>query len=339
MSELSFRYKFGIEHILNSIGDGHPQEEILNIDIDQVSTYPEPPVIPVDTGPPVREDIFSRNGLFAKIPRRPLSKKAISRGTYECSRLCRVYDLDLTDPMISKIPRGGIVYYTFQNPEKQIFVCFGRDRFSRDLTDFGGHRRNGETPIQCAVREGNEESRFAFGELTPEDVQWFWCLYNSQMLIIFVNVTTGMNENIFKLTAEHFTSGDMIPCQYIRVKNGIIIVSRCCNEISEIVWLDENKIDDILSDHSRTKVYGRVRRFIRSCPEFGKSASIIRDKLLEICDFEPNSKSEFMTTDSLTVETFGTLSNVTPMFSRRSPKLSGLLTEAKRLSCRTVTSL
>jgi hypothetical protein len=218
--------------------------------------------------------------LFGAIPRRPLMRKPVCRGTYECSRLCRVYQLDLLDPMIAKIPRGGIVYYTFENGE--LYFCFGRDRTSGDLTDFGGGRRGLEDPVECAVREGNEESRFVFGQLTPQSVQWFWCLYNSQMLIIFVHVATRGKESIFDLTARNFQSAQMVPNQYIRIKGGTIVISRCCDEVSEMVWLNERRIDDILSDSSRIKLYARVRRFIRSCPQFQKPGRCIRDWLLQL---------------------------------------------------------
>jgi len=218
--------------------------------------------------------------LFAGLPRRPLSKRPVSRGIYECSRACRVYQLDLTDPIVAKIPRGGIVYYTFQGD--QLYLCFGRDRWSRDLTDFGGARRLNETPIECAVREGNEESRFAFGNLTPQDVQLFWCLYNSQMLIIFVHVATANGENIFDVTQRNFESAKMLPTKYIKVKGGTIVISRCCDEVSEMVWLDEKMIEEILSDCSSTKVYARVRRFIRSCSQFRRSSKSIRDWLMNM---------------------------------------------------------
>ncbi len=219
--------------------------------------------------------------LFAGIPRRPLTRKSICRGTYECSRLYRVYQLDLTDPIISKIPRCGIVYYTFQKGE--LYFCFGRDKISRDLTDFGGSRRPYETPIECAVREGNEEARFSFGRLTPQNVQWFLCLYNSQMLIIFVHVATIGNQDIFDVTSQNFQTGQMIPRQYIHMKSGSIVINRCCDEVSEMVWLNEAQMNEILSESSRTKVYARVRRFIRSCKEFQNSEGTkIRDIFLEL---------------------------------------------------------
>ena len=220
--------------------------------------------------------------IFASIPRKPLARKPVSRGVYECSKAVRVYELDLSSPVISKIPRCGIVYYTFQND--QLYFCFGRDRISRDLTDFGGQRKYLETPIECAVREGNEEARFAFGELTPENVQWFWCLYNSQMMIIFVHVATGNGENIFNLTIDNFNSAKMIPSQYIHMKAGTITISRCCDEISEMIWLNEDQIDDILSSSSRIKIYTPVKRFIRSCPQFKKSGADIRHWFQQIND-------------------------------------------------------
>lgn len=216
--------------------------------------------------------------LFANIPRKPIDRKPIARGVYENSRLCKVYDLDLSDPLIAKIPRAGLVYCTNYNGE--VLFCFGRDKDSRDLTDFGGTRRRNESPIDCAVREGNEESRFVFGKLDSTKIQNFWCLYNSQMLIVFVPVEAMSGEDIVYNTIERFQSGQLIPKEYIRTKDGLIVISHCCDEISEIVWLNETMLFGILSEYSTTKVYARVRRFIRSCPEFRLSFGGIGNWLL-----------------------------------------------------------
>lgn len=217
--------------------------------------------------------------LFSGLPRKPLHRKPISRGAYECSRLCRVYELNLSNPEIFRISRGGVVYYTFH--EEKLYFCFGKDRWTQDLTDFGGGRRGNENPIECAIREGNEESRFAFGNLSLQDVQWFWCLYNTQMLIIFVQVAAPLGENIFHLTLRNFESTNLVPNKYVQIKEGIIILSRCCDEVSEIVWLNEQMIENTFSEFSALKVYTRVRRFIRSCPQFRKPSKFIRNWLLE----------------------------------------------------------
>ena len=104
----------------------------------------------------------------------------------------------MKDPVIKNIPRAGVVFYSFIDDE--LYLCFGRDKKSGELTDFGGGRieKIGETSICCAVREGNEESKCAFSEITVDQVQGFCCLYSSNMLIIFIPVASPNDTDIKK---------------------------------------------------------------------------------------------------------------------------------------------
>jgi len=200
---------------------------------------------------------------FGSIPRRHFNRRAICRGQYDSSRLSRVYQLNLNDPIFCKINRAGVIYYTYH--QNKLYFCFGRDRMSQDLTDFGGGRKSSETPIECAVREANEESRFIFGELTSDLVQWFYCLYNRTMLIIFIQVAVPSNEDIFEVTRQNFTSGQMVPSHLTKMKDGNLTYDRCLNEVSEIVWVPADQVQKMLTDSLQSKIYSRVRRFILSC--------------------------------------------------------------------------
>jgi hypothetical protein len=179
--------------------------------------------------------------------------------------------LDFKNPNIAKIPRGGVLFYTFIDGELQI--CFGRDMDSHDLTDFGGTRRKRENPVACAVREGNEESRKAFSEIKPEQVSGFFCLYSSKMLIIFVPVASPNEMDIRKITAHNFEQKKFLHPHEAE--------ARCYNEISEIVWFNEDQIDNLFSQRPQHQMFAKVRRFIYSCTEFSQSTFIMKNILRE----------------------------------------------------------
>ena len=207
--------------------------------------------------------------IFAVIPRKHKKQKPISRGFYENSRLTRVHQLNLDDPLIKNIPRAGVVFYTFINDE--FHLCFGKDAASGDLTDFGGGRRHNESPIKCAVREGNEESRYAFSEIKPEQVQGFFCLYSSNMLIIFIPVASPNEMDIRQITDQNFKNK-----QFLTKRQG---KARCFNEVSEIVWLNESQVDNLFSKRPTLQMFAKVRRFIYSCIEFSQSTIIMKNIL------------------------------------------------------------
>lgn len=199
-----------------------------------------------------------KNNPFGSIPRYHKRHNPVSRGVYENSRLCRVCDLKLSDNNIKTIPRAGMIFYTVINNE--LYICFGKDTKTNDLTDFGGTRNHWESPLACAVREGNEESRHVFGEITESQVKNYMCLYSSSMLIIFVPVLAVSDIDVLQISANTFASKVYLePGQQ---------KTRCYNEIADLVWLPEEKAKDIFAPRSQIQMFAKVRRFICSCEEF-----------------------------------------------------------------------
>lgn len=214
-----------------------------------------------------------QHNIFSIVPRKHKKPKPVSRGVYEHSRLTRVHTLNLEDSSIKNIPRAGVLFYTFINGK--LHICFGRDASTRELTDFGGGRRNNESPIKCAIREGNEESRYAFSEIRTEQVQGFFCLYSSHMLIIFIPVASPNEMDIRKITDENFNSKQFLNKRQVR--------ARCFNEITELVWLEESEVDNLLFSQRPThQMFAKVRRFIYSCTEFSQSITVMKNILLSV---------------------------------------------------------
>ena len=191
------------------------------------------------------------------------------QGFYENARFSTVAKLDFTDSFIANIPRAGIIYFTFI--DNKLHMCFGRDRKTGDLTDFSGMKKTRETPVSCALREGYEESRMVFGEVSEFQIRQFICLYSTQMLIIFVPVVAPPGADVIKITQHNFETKHFLSP---RQRN-----YRCFNEISELVWLNETQISNLFSLNPRQKLYLKVRRFIYSCRQFSLTIDQMRDIL------------------------------------------------------------
>ena len=137
------------------------------------------------------------NNPFGRLNVQQNTRRLVLYGEYEPAILTTVKDLNYHSKMIQNISRGGCIYYTFINDK--LYICMGRDKETGDLTDFGGKKLKfkNENIIQCAIREGNEETNCAFGHFSIENIYFFKLLYNSYMLIIFIPVLTDEKKKIF----------------------------------------------------------------------------------------------------------------------------------------------
>ena len=215
--------------------------------------------------------------LFATVPQKFIKSKApIQKSQFLPSILCSVKSIDLSAK--EKIVRGGIVFYTFVDGE--FFLCFGRDVITGDITDFGGRRENRESIIECAIREGQEESRFLIPRITELSVQNYKCIYNitstsASILIIFVPIASqNPNTDIIKSTKYNFT-------QKINLTESQKY-SHEFNEMEEIVWLSEYEAQYLFSHNQygrkgSNKIYTKVRKCIMSIEKF--SIETLRDSL------------------------------------------------------------
>ena len=169
---------------------------------------------------------------------------------------------------IPKVRRAGLIFYTII--KDKLYMCFGRDAKTYELTDFGGGRHQKESPIKTAVREGNEESRLVFGKITPESIGSFYGLYDKDMLIVFVPVV-GPDNLIINCTSYNFHNKTHLTLQ--QKKN------KAYNELSGIVWLDEEQLNHVFSEAPGYRMYDKVRKFFCMCEEFAQSAVIMKNIL------------------------------------------------------------
>lgn len=84
-----------------------------------------------------------------------------------------------------KTRRAGIILY--RDIGEDVIFCFGLDSKFHDLTDFSGGVKKGESSVEAAVREFNEET-LGIARLTIDDVENSYCIFDTRLFIIFVRV-------------------------------------------------------------------------------------------------------------------------------------------------------
>lgn len=153
----------------------------------------------------------------------------------------RVKDVDWTtvNPL-----RAGVIAYTNYGGE-QLF-CFGVDKESWDLTDFGGgvHQSNGETPIAGCLREFMEESILSFGVIEESQLRDSLVVYNHRMLILFLEleVDPEVITNLFRQ----------------RVRRAYL------PEVRDLKWINKVQLNGLINNRSRDglTIYTRVRKLL-----------------------------------------------------------------------------
>ena len=109
--------------------------------------------------------------------------------------------------------RSGIVPY-FRHADGEFIFCFGIDRKSRDISDWGGTMKNGENIYTAACRELNEES---YGHITIDPT----CLenvsyvrsYEDKLIIFFVEVEYNLIDSLITWMSQRKRTGEMIGVQ------------------------------------------------------------------------------------------------------------------------------
>lgn len=210
--------------------------------------------------------------MFSLVDRQP--RRSLCRNNYNPATLTSCSQLNLSGKHYEYINRAGIIPFTIHNGK--LYLCLGKHRRSGELTDFAGQRHNYETILECAVREANEETRYAFGELRVEDLldRDCVCLFNNKMAVIFVYVKS-MDENITIVSLKNFNEKTHMPSRFLNRK-----LPSYFEEISSLHWLDENDIMDCFSPEPKIKLYAVVRRFLMSSDEFSVDVTKMKNLLL-----------------------------------------------------------
>jgi hypothetical protein len=142
--------------------------------------------------------------------------------------------------VLRKTSRGGVIPYTIINGK--VHFLLARDHKTRDLGDFGGGIKKNESCLGGSMREWVEESNGIFS-ISPDDIlDKLAILDGTKMVIIFVPI----DKSWFKNAQKEFEKK--------KKKNS--------NEISEIVWVDEDRFAMLVCGLYRyEKLWSRVQKF------------------------------------------------------------------------------
>lgn len=180
---------------------------------------------------------------------------------------CVMYSAEIAESMRTwGHRRGGVVPFTVDE-HGEIFFCFGVDKKSGELTDFGGGLsvKNDERPILGAFREMKEETLDIFENSRDQGAPLPF-VYNDVMCIAFLPINT-----IDGRKKEDYVA-DFDEC----VKNEAGVV-----EVSKIVWLGENELRYILEygPCAEIKMYATVLKFLK--PSYTAILALIRKSIEE----------------------------------------------------------
>jgi 8-oxo-dGTP pyrophosphatase MutT (NUDIX family) len=170
--------------------------------------------------------------------------------------------------------RCGMIPYLHVNG--RLHLCFGKDRRTGDLTDFGGGKMVSETIVQAALREGYEESRCVFQQAKLEDIMSSTCLFNRRMFIILIDSQLFFPAlsptEILEKSCEFFDEETFLSSQHASKKQYM--------EMESIIWIPEDLLKTTLIDNGyQVKFYTVVRKFIKSCPSFTQSIENMKQYL------------------------------------------------------------
>lgn len=187
------------------------------------------------------------------------------------STLKRVGDYISLDSLDRRQYRSGILPYTFI--DDTLYICFGVDRVSGDLTDFSGRQQASEGVLDCAVREFREESRYAFGNVTVEDILNSLCIYNRTSLCILLHVIPEFGKDVRGKTVARFNEKSNLDEEQK--------ISREYNECSEIVWLSETELEELFITNVdyKTVVFRPINELIRNCSHLVRSINTMKSVL------------------------------------------------------------
>lgn len=153
------------------------------------------------------------------------------------------------------ITRAGIVPYTLHPITKELYLLFGIDSRSQDISDLAGSVKTeiNENIIVAALREFDEETRRIFGiDILSQirKVAWCTCFIYRHSITIFVPI-----KEEWCLIAES---------AFVRTKN--VVLSREEEEMSDLLWLSFRTLSKICKGGKvgRNRMWRRIRKVFSS---------------------------------------------------------------------------
>jgi len=148
-----------------------------------------------------------------------------------------------------KTNRAAVLPYIIKNNihgESKIYFLVAIDKKSGDITDLGGGVKKNECSLIAALREFKEESKEIFEDIYDQinNLSTNLALVCNQMSVLFV----PLEERWFELASQKFNSNKINKKTY--------------NEVSELLWVDQDEFLDILEGKNR-EMWKRLRNFYK----------------------------------------------------------------------------
>lgn len=150
-----------------------------------------------------------------------------------------------------KTNRASVLPYTIRREIKngkiqtKIYFLLAVDSKSKDFTDLGGGVKKTEYSLIAALREFKEESNEIFGEVYDQinNMSTNIAIISNQMSVLCI----PLDEVWFDIAVKKF--------------NDTHTNKKTHNEVSELIWIDQNSFFEILKGK---KMWLRIRQFYRS---------------------------------------------------------------------------
>jgi hypothetical protein len=218
-----------IESILDSTESDEEQEEIVEeIQKEQISEIPK---FPRSLKRANRFKLVTRRIDNGRIRHKSVKNMEVFTTT--------VKNVKMTGD--SPIRSGAIIYTHFQG---KTYFALGQDSVYKDLTDFSGGKKQGESIIEGGLRELEEESLGVFNKICVSDVKDCMAFHTNNMLIMFIHLEVNMRrivEEFDRRLGEKSENENL--------------------EVNQIVWLEKSDFLNSIEGKGR-RLYSRVRRLL-----------------------------------------------------------------------------
>lgn len=144
-----------------------------------------------------------------------------------------------------KSGRAGVIPYIYDKGTDELFFLLGLDKKAKELTDFGGGVKNGETALMAACREFQEESRSLFDER----------YYNINNYIKYISLSDNEMSILFLPVGKRWFDQAKISFE----KNESI---KKTDEMSIVEWHNLDSFCDLSFNPKKTKMWRKVQKFL-----------------------------------------------------------------------------
>jgi len=123
----------------------------------------------------------------SEILKRKMVEKIFNNKNVKISKVSEI------DTKTVKPYRAGIIFYILDG--QNISFALGTDSKTHELTDFSGSVKysKGETCIEGALREFEEETLGIFGKIAVEEISDFYAIYDEDNMVIFIMLEASQN--------------------------------------------------------------------------------------------------------------------------------------------------